>query len=675
MGPRRLLICGLVAGALYGQNVPPVVSPVRALDLTLPRAIPEAVRNAPFAQPFSAGILSRAELVRKRRGPLVQFGVRRIVSRDVWENPLISNGPDGRTILTAAIQSPGARGIRLHFRNFAAGVGEVWVFAPGDRTATGPYTGFGIFGNGDFWAGAVESDTAVVAYQAPAGEAPVHFPFVLDALSHAFAQATAGTPADSAAPCNLDVTCYPAYKKAATAVVEYEFIAEDGGMYACSGAMINTRGGSFKPYLLTAHHCIGSDAEAKTIQAHFLDQTAECNGAPPDRSSLPTVLGGTYLAGAPIPSGDYALVRLNGVPGGVTFLGWSSSLDAGAAVTGLHHPRASYTRIAFGNRGADFDVQVGTDTAPAALYYTVNWSSGLTEPGSSGSPLLDAQGEIVGTLTGAATPPAGENICDIQPFSVYGRFSTAYAGLRAYLEDAPAQGAAVTAASSSGTAGAPGPSITPGGFANAASYVGGIAPGSLLAIFGKNLAPVQTQAASVPLPTQVSGVSVAINGIAAPLYYVSPGQLNVQVPFEVAPGIAQVTVTANGKSGSAAVAVVPVAPGIFTDGVRPVPFGGARRGDSVMLFVTGQGPLTSTPATGAAPAAGTPVAQLPAILEQTTVTIGGVPATVQFAGIPAGLVGVAQINFQVPANAALGDQPLVVTVGGQASQTVLFTVY
>jgi uncharacterized protein (TIGR03437 family) len=78
-------------------------------------------------------------------------------------------------------------------------------------------------------------------------------------------------------------------------------------------------------------------------------------------------------------------------------------------------------------------------------------------------------------------------------------------------------------------------------------------------------------------------------------------------------------------------------------------------------------------ATGTAPAAGTPVANLPKP-QGLTVTVGGLPATVEFAGIPAGLVGVVQVNYEIPAAVPLGANAVVVHVGGVSSPPANLTV-
>ena len=218
------------------------------------------------------------------------------------------------------------------------------------------------------------------------------------------------------------------------------------------------------------------------------------------------------------------------------------------------------------------------------------------------------------------------------------------------------------------------PSVT--GLENAASFRAQFAPGMLLAVFGSQFTPVSIIASTVPLPGRMGGVTATVNGVSAPLYYVSSGQLNIQVPFETPVNTtATLVVTANGHSTSRTFSVVPAAPGIFADANgAPVPNTSARRGQIVTLYITGGGNNSPAVATGAAPSADTPLTNLPKPALAVTLTVGGRTAAIQFIGTPAGLVGVTQINYQVPSGAALGTQPVVVTVNGVASQQANLTV-
>jgi uncharacterized protein (TIGR03437 family) len=211
--------------------------------------------------------------------------------------------------------------------------------------------------------------------------------------------------------------------------------------------------------------------------------------------------------------------------------------------------------------------------------------------------------------------------------------------------------------------------------ANGASFQTAAAPGMILSIFGSRLANTTQAAVAVPLPLNMAGVSATINGVAAPLYYVSPGQLNIQVPYETPTGNALLAVNNNGQVASYPFPVSTTAPGIFLGaGGVLVPTATAARGTTLAMYITGEGEVSGSLATGAAPSSSTPVSQLPAPLAPMSLTVGGVSANIVFGAIPYFLSGVTQINFTVPPNAPQGVQPVIVTVGGVASAVGKLTV-
>ena len=171
-----------------------------------------------------------------------------------------------------------------------------------------------------------------------------------------------------------------------------------------------------------------------------------------------------------------------------------------------------------------------------------------------------------------------------------------------------------------------------------------------------------------------------VNGVAAPLYYVSPGQVNLQIPYETKLGAATLEVGNPYSLVNYTIQVTQAAPGIFmTNGFTAAPFSSAARGQTTTLFITGDGQVSPALATGTSPSPGTPLARLPKPSLPVTVTVANLPASTDpansgFIGIPTGLVGVTQINYQVPANAPLGVQQVVVTVGGVASQPANLTI-
>jgi adhesin/invasin len=239
--------------------------------------------------------------------------------------------------------------------------------------------------------------------------------------------------------------------------------------------------------------------------------------------------------------------------------------------------------------------------------------------------------------------------------------------------------------------GNPLPSFPANGLVNSASYQRPAAPGMMLSLFGVALSSGTAQAASLPLPTNLQGASVTVNGASAPLFYVSPGQVNLMLPFEAQAGTATVTLTANGTNVSQSLAIGATAPGLFSmdesgtgqgavlisnTATLAAPTGSvanrdarpAQRGvDSVSIFCTGLGAVTNQPATGAAALAN----PLSHTIVAPTVTIGGVSADVSYSGLAPGFAGLYQIDAKVPSGAPVGDtQPVVVTIGGVASNTV-----
>jgi uncharacterized protein (TIGR03437 family) len=226
------------------------------------------------------------------------------------------------------------------------------------------------------------------------------------------------------------------------------------------------------------------------------------------------------------------------------------------------------------------------------------------------------------------------------------------------------------------------PAIAAGGAVNAASFTAAVAPGSLFSIFGSDLATGTGSATALPLENSMSGASVTIGGKPAPLVFVSPGQINAQVPYEVAEGSnVPVVVTVNGVASLAVnVTVVPAAPGIFQFGNKRAVVqnddytvnnagNGASPGSYVIAYLTGAGRVDNPVATGTA-AAADPLSRPKAVV---TAAINDSPAEIAFAGMSPGFVGLLQVNLKVP-NVAAGNYPLVVTINGEKSNAAMVTV-
>jgi uncharacterized protein (TIGR03437 family) len=227
------------------------------------------------------------------------------------------------------------------------------------------------------------------------------------------------------------------------------------------------------------------------------------------------------------------------------------------------------------------------------------------------------------------------------------------------------------------------PDVAQNGVLNGASFDRNtpVAAGSLVSIFGTELAAGLSQADSIPLATRLGDVSVRFNNVDAPLVFTSPGQINAQLPWNIAPGNATVVVTrGNTSSPPRNFQVGPFSPGIFAvnfgsgqaiainaDGSLAAPEGSipgvatrpARAGDTIVILATGLGPVDSPVPNGA---------NSSDRLRNTTTTpvvlIGGQQARVIFSGLSPQFVGVNQLNVEIPPGVTGPTVSLQLQAGG-----------
>jgi uncharacterized protein (TIGR03437 family) len=227
---------------------------------------------------------------------------------------------------------------------------------------------------------------------------------------------------------------------------------------------------------------------------------------------------------------------------------------------------------------------------------------------------------------------------------------------------------------------------TIGGVTNAASFATRISPGALASIFGTGFGTSTFQADDgFAWPTTANGVSVKVNGVAAPLYYVSPGQINFQAPWATpTSGTVNVAVLVNGGSSNiAAVPVATAAPGLFYDLVSGAaivqntpdytlndPSNPAPAGSTIIAYLTGSGPV-SPPAKDGTPA---PTDTLTSAQSVVTAKIGSTAATVSFTGLTPGFIGLVQMNIVVPSTLTPGVYPLSITIDGQTANSATIAV-
>jgi uncharacterized protein (TIGR03437 family) len=353
-------------------------------------------------------------------------------------------------------------------------------------------------------------------------------------------------------------------------------------------------------------------------------------GPAPTLSVTPTTVNFTYVSGAAaLPAAQIVQVTSNG---SVTF-------------------NASFTPAAsIANRGNFITVTPASGTTPSALTLAVNGSIVPTLP----------PGTYSGTVTVSSPNIASQTVNVTLTVSA-----------------------------------APAPVIM--AITNAASLQAGpISPGEIVSIFGSNVGPATPPGGvlfsltpSGMVPTNLGGVTVTFNGVAAPLLFVNALQINAIVPYEIAGQTNANIVVSFGGSNSATLqaGVVDTRPAIFSLSQGGSGQGAilnqdysvngtnkpAAKGSVIQIFGTGEGQLVPSVATGSV----TPgVAPFPKpVATPINVTIGGQPAQIQYAGEAPTLVsGVIQINAMVPNSVASGNQPVVVTIGTNTNNTQSITV-
>jgi len=372
--------------------------------------------------------------------------------------------------------------------------------------------------------------------------------------------------------------------------------------------------------------------------------------------------------------------------------GAQSGSDSSALASLLLFPHPVFGAAAYFNGS----VYVGPERAPLSAL-TVNNGSLVTPPVQAARPL-----GYLGAVPSISANGDQDGIVWVISSENFGRLQAYDAARLTQLYDSQAQPADIFGGYAEFTA----PTITGGrvyiggslelevygelvadppvvsAVTNAASFRNDpVAPGSLITLFGTRLALITAGPAPVPLPLSLADVSVTINGLAAPLLYVSPTQINAQMPAGISPGQATVVVRTGGvASQPVSIPVRRAGPGIFTDshgqavvlnadGSANSPQNPGAAGTTVSLFLTGVGPVGLAIDDGAAPPDGTVAhATLP-----VTLSINTVPATVVFAGLAPYAAGLARIDLQVPA-LATGTYPITVTIGGAASNTAHISI-
>ena len=308
---------------------------------------------------------------------------------------------NGDLIWLVRIKCPEALTINLAFNQTEIPAGnELYVYNPDKSFILGKFTQEHLY-EGQLGTELVPGDEIIIEYYVPANNEKGHVQ--LNNVTHGYRTAREfhEKAFGSSGNCNLNVNCPQGgpWQLERNGVV----MLVSGNSGFCSGSLINNTLNNGKPYVLTANHCFSNPA---TWVFRFNWQSAGCNN-PASEPTFQSLSGGVLRARAS--ASDFCLVEITGglqggtVPAAFTpyFNGWDNSGNTPTSAVGIHHPSGDIKKISFENNPL---ISTTFGGSPANSHWGVtSWDEGVTEGGSSGSPLFDQNHRIIGQLHGGAS--------------------------------------------------------------------------------------------------------------------------------------------------------------------------------------------------------------------------------------------------------------------------------
>ncbi len=303
--------------------------------------------------------------------------------------------------------------------------GELYIYSPDYGQILGPYTAQDNAAHGQLWTPIVEGSEIVIEVSLPASEVS-QLQLELSSVNHGFIDFET---AEKSGSCNRDVVCAEgnSWRSQIRSVGRFTI----SGSFLCSGSLINNTAQNFKPFFLTANHCLNTAGAAASVVVYWNYDCPTCrtlnsaeNGTPISTAGAPTQTG-AFLRATYAPS-DMTLLELDSpVDAGVNafWSGWDRRGFNATSAVAIHHPQGHEKRISFENQATSITSYLQAAVPGNGTHIRVaDWDLGTTEGGSSGSPLFDQNGRIIGQLHG------GFAACGNNDADWYGRLFTSWTG-------------------------------------------------------------------------------------------------------------------------------------------------------------------------------------------------------------------------------------------------------
>jgi len=317
------------------------------------------------------------------------------------------------------INSPEALSINLGFTAYYMPPnGELTIYSPDGKSVAGPFTAADNQDYAQLWTPIIPGPELVVELRIPVKELN---DLVLELGSINVGYRGFGESLDKAGTCNIDVVC--PQSAGWEAQIKSVGVYTVGGTWTCTGALVNNTAQDKRPFFLTANHCSVTSSNAGSVVVYWNFQSPTC-GQHGGGSLNQYQSGATWRAS--YSTSDFTLIEFNSAPSAafdVVFAGWDRSNTAPAGAVCIHHPNCDEKSISFDTGTCPITTYLSNTSPGDSTHLKTDWDTGVTEPGSSGSPLFNMDHRIVGQLHG------GDSACgssDMRDW--YGRVYRSWTG-------------------------------------------------------------------------------------------------------------------------------------------------------------------------------------------------------------------------------------------------------
>ncbi|PTX61040.1 putative secreted protein (Por secretion system target) [Kordia periserrulae] len=350
--------------------------------------------------------------------------------------------PNGDRIWRINIISPKALTMNVLFERYKIPIGgKVYIYNDDRSEVLNPYTH--LHNNPEEILGTwmVAGESLWIEYFEPAkvrGQGKLEIGNVIHGYRTLTFEDTPGKALNDSGPCNVDVNCdISAFNSTAHDIKEdlkksVAMIVVSGNGF-CTGALVNNTNNDGTPYFLTANHCLGGSVAGWAFRFNWAsdESVADCaTNAPSINNSFIQTASGSILRAFNSKS-DMALLEITDAAfftnnsANLVWAGWNRSTSAVPSLNvGVHHPSGDIQKVCVDLQGATRQTTTFNGNPAAEMWRIADWDLGVTEPGSSGSPLFDQDGYIIGKLSGGTAACSGTN--DNGGYDIYGRFGVSW---------------------------------------------------------------------------------------------------------------------------------------------------------------------------------------------------------------------------------------------------------